>query len=199
MFICLLHKRIEQMYLEGADTKRLLIRPLRNSDISIWASFFENNPFLEFLGLDLSLEKEAQAKDWIERQLWRYKNNKYGHHALIDKQSNKFIGQCGLLSQEIENKIEIEIGYHIIPEYWGRGYATEAAKRFRDYAFEKNLCNSLISIIDIRNTASQKVAGKIGMKKTKQLRYSNLDVYVYRIGKNNYIPPVVNKSSHTEI
>ncbi|MDE5422478.1 GNAT family N-acetyltransferase [Ancylomarina sp. DW003] len=174
------------MYLDGSETKRLLIRKLEVSDIPIWESFFENNPFLPFLGLDLSLDIKAQSKDWIERQLWRYENNKYGHHALIDKQTNKFIGQCGLLTQEIDNKIETEIGYHIIPEYWGKGYATEAARKFRDYAFENNLCNSLVSIIDVRNIVSQKVAEKNGMKRTKQLKYFNLDVYIYRIEREEY-------------
>ncbi|MBI9036524.1 MAG: GNAT family N-acetyltransferase [Bacteroidales bacterium] len=174
------------MYLDGSETNRLLIRKLEVSDIAIWETFFENNNFLPFLGLDLTLNKKTQSKNWIERQLWRYENNKFGHHALIDKQTNNLIGQCGLLTQEIDNKIETEIGYHIIPEYWGKGYATEAAKKFRDYAFEKDLCNSLISIIDIRNIASQKVAEKNGMRKTKQVRYNSLDVYIYRIEKDEY-------------
>ncbi len=175
------------MYLDGSETKRLVIRKLEISDIAVWESFFENNASLAFLGLDLSIDNKAQAKDWIERQLWRYENNKYGHHALIDKQSNTFIGQCGLLTQEIDNKIETEIGYHILPKYWGKGYATEAAKKFRDYAFSNNLCKSLISIIDIRNIASQKVAEKNGMKNTKQVRYYNLDVFVYRITRQEYL------------
>ncbi|MCP4552585.1 MAG: hypothetical protein GY834_11210, partial [Bacteroidetes bacterium] len=76
------------MYLDGTETKRLLIRKLEISDISIWESFFKNNSFLPFLGLDLTLNIKAQSKDWIERQLWRYENNMYGHHALIDKQTN---------------------------------------------------------------------------------------------------------------
>ena len=174
------------MYLHGSETKRLFIRKLGIADIPVWEAFFENNPFLPYLGLDLTMDNKAQSTDWIKRQLWRYENNKYGHHALIDKQTNKFIGQCGLLTQEIDNKIEIEIGYHIIPDYWGMGYATEAAMKFRDYAFERDLCDSLISIIDVRNVVSQKVAEKNGMKKTKQVNYYNLDVYVYRIRKDEY-------------
>lgn len=181
------------MYLDGTETNRLLIRKLELSDIAIWETFFENNSSLPFLGLDLTMTNKAQAKNWIERQLWRYENNKYGHHALIDKQTNKFIGQCGLLTQEINNQTAIEIGYHILPEYWGMGYATEAAKTFRDYAFENNLSDSLVSIIDVRNIASQKVAEKIKMKRDKQATYYNLDVYIYRIDKDEYPHQVLNK------
>jgi RimJ/RimL family protein N-acetyltransferase len=175
------------MYLDGSETKRLYIRKLEISDMAVWESFFVDNPYLPFLGLDLTLDAKAQSKDWIERQLWRYEHNKFGHHALIDKQTHKLIGQCGLLSQEIEDKLEIEIGYHIMPRLWGRGYATEAAEKFRDYAFHKNVCDSLISIIDVRNIASQKVAEKNGMRKTKSLKYNNLNVYIFSITKNEYL------------
>ena len=143
----------------------------------------ENNPSLPFLGIDLSLDIESQAIEWIDIQLSRYQNNRFGHKALINKQTNEFVGQCGLLTQEVEGEVKIEIGYHILPKYWGNGYATEAARSFRDYAFNNKISNSLISIIDVRNIASQKVATKIGMNKTKQIRYFGLDVYVYRIDK----------------
>ena len=173
------------MYLDGAETDRLLIRKLDAGDIITWQSFFIDNESLPFLGIDLSLDAYAQSRDWIERQLWRYANNKFGHHALIEKQTNIFIGQCGLLTQEIENQAEIEIGYHILPAYWGKGYATEAARKFRDYAFENDICSSLISIIDTRNTASQHVAEKLGMSITRRTNYLNLDVYIYRVEKGN--------------
>jgi RimJ/RimL family protein N-acetyltransferase len=173
------------MYLNGSETNRLFIRKLENSDIPIWETFFENNNSLPYLGLDLTLSYKEQSKDWIEHQLWRYENNKFGHHALINKQTNKFIGQCGLLTQEIDKKTEIEIGYHILPEYWGNGYATEAAQKFRDFAFENDVSKSLISIIDIGNIASQKVAEKNGMTNTKQVKLYGLDVFIYRINKRD--------------
>jgi RimJ/RimL family protein N-acetyltransferase len=174
------------MYLDGSETSRLWIRKLEVSDRTIWESFFENNPSLPFLGLNLALDKKDQSIDWIEWQLRRYEQHKFGHHALIDKKSNRFIGQCGLLTQEIDNQTEIELGYHILPDYWGKGYATEAATKFWDYAFENDVCDSLISIIDIRNKASQKVAEKLGMKNIKQVAYHTLNVFLYRIDKADY-------------
>ena len=174
------------MYLDGITTKRLKTRKLELSDITIWEKFFENNNSLPYLGIDLSKDNRTQSKEWIERQLWRYENNKFGHQALIERKTNNFVGQCGLLTQQIDNKIETEIAYHIIPEYWGLGFATEAAKEFRDYAFRNDLCNSLISVIDVRNIASQKVAKKNGMKVSMQTKYNDLNVYVYRINKDEW-------------
>ncbi|MBI9062960.1 MAG: GNAT family N-acetyltransferase [Marinilabiliaceae bacterium] len=174
------------MYFNGKTSARLNYRQLALSDIAKWQHFFEDEASLEYLGLDLSLDKAQQARDWIGRQLWRYENQAYGHHALIEKETGCFIGQCGLLTQEVEGRQELEIGYHLFKEYRGQGYATEAALAFRDYAFENTQAPSLISIIDVRNSASQKVAQKMGMVKTEQVRYYSLDVYIYRIQRESW-------------
>ena len=52
-----------------------------------------------------------------------------------------------------------------------------------DYAFQNNLTNSIISIIDIRNIRSQRVADKNGLTREKQTKWSEIDVYIYRIDK----------------
>jgi ribosomal-protein-alanine N-acetyltransferase len=88
---------------------------------------------------------------------------------------------CGLLTQLVEDKKEIEVGYSILPEYWGRGYATEAARFFRDFGFEQENLEQIISVIDIRNIASQKVAEKNGMRINRQIKYYDLDVFIYQI------------------
>ena len=73
--------------------------------------------------------------------------------------------------QEELQKTELEIGYHLLKKYWHKGYAIEAAELFKNYAFENNLCQSLISIIHINNTASHHVAIKNGMLKEKQIEF----------------------------
>lgn len=172
------------MYLDNSETDRLKIRALRISDIEVWERFFENNPNLKYLGLNENIDKHSQAEEWINMQLKRYEDQRYGHHALIDKVSGSFIGQCGLLSQQVEGKTEIEVGYHILPEFWGFGYATEASSRFIKYAFENKLAESIISIIDVRNKASQNVAKKNAMIAEKQIRMYGLNVLIYRIYNN---------------
>jgi len=174
------------MYLDKSTTKRLNIKALTKSDCICWERFFENNPSLPYLGIDLSLSNEEQASSWIQYQLDRYQSGRYGHHALWNKNTGEFIGQCGLLTQEINGAEVLEVGYHILPKYWGKGYASEAAQKFRNFAFESNLCENLVSIIDIRNIASQKVAKKNGMKKDIQIKYFGLDVYVYKITKEEW-------------
>lgn len=145
--------------------------------------FFIHNPSLPYLGIDLNKTPEEIANDWINFQFKRYAEKRYGHHALIKKDTGEFIGMCGLLTQNVEDKQEIEIGYSLLPKYWGFGYATEAAIFFRDFGFSKENLDHIISIIDIRNMASQNVAEKNGMKRIRQIKYYNLDVYIYQITK----------------
>ena len=175
------------MYAHGCSTERLLIRKLEESDIEFWTEFFINNDSLPYLGIDLNKSPQESAKEWILFQHKRYKENRYGHHALIEKESERFVGMCGLLTQNVEEKQEIEIGYSLLPEFWGKGYATEAAHFFRNFGFKHKNLDSIISIIDIRNIASQKVAVKNGMKISRQIKYHNLDVYIYQITKSEWL------------
>lgn len=170
-------------YRDNLESKRLLTRFLTTEDILTWADFFNDKEAVEFLptfGLSSNLER---AEYWIQRQLNRYKENNFGLQALIHKKTNEIVGQCGLLKQEVDGQIEIEVGYHIFKKLWGQGYAPEAAKLFIEYAFKNDLADSVISIIDIQNIKSQIVADKNGLKKEKQTKWSGIDVFIYRIRK----------------
>ncbi|MES2587810.1 MAG: GNAT family N-acetyltransferase [Bacteroidota bacterium] len=174
-------------YQENLESERLRTRFLNENDIKIWAEFFENKEATEFLmsfGLESTFER---AKHMIGKQFDRYSENRFGHQALIDKKSNEFIGLCGLLTQEVDGIIEIEVGYHILKKHWGKGYAPEAAKLFIDYAFENKLADSVISVIDFGNVKSQRVAEKNGLKIEKEIKYhDDEDVYIYRVEKVNW-------------
>ena len=174
------------MYAHGKTTDRLLIRKLEESDIDLWKEFFINNSALPYLGIDLEKTLEENAREWIEMQFKRYEENRYGHHALVNNESGEFIGMCGLLTQTIEDKEEVEIGYSLLPKYWGLGYATEAAQFFRDFGFEHEKLDHIISIIDKRNLASQMVAVRNGMFIDRQIRYCDLDVFIYQITRDEW-------------
>jgi len=169
------------MYLLPKETKRLLIEPLTLKDADGWSDYFRKNDGLKFVGMTDDNDVELKARQWIERQLWRYQTNQFGLLALRDKKSNALVGQCGLLSQQVDGKDELEIGYHVLPKQWGKGYATEAAALFKDYAFDRKLSKSLISIIHVDNVRSQRVAEKNGMTRTVQTAFKGFPVWVYRV------------------
>lgn len=118
--------------------------------------------------------------EWLNKQLWRYKNEKGGALALIDKDNGAFVGWCGLLIQEVDGVRELEVGYSIMPVYWGNGFATEAARKCMDEGFVRKLASSIISIIQIHNIPSQRVAEKNGMRIDRQTKHHGNPVFIYR-------------------
>ncbi len=169
-------------YKDGLMTERLYTRFLVADDYKTWAKFLEDKEATEFIFNPWNAATHGEhARFWIEKQLLRYKEKRGGLQALINKGTGEFIGQCGLLLQEIDGKQEIEVGYHIFRKYWGQGYAPEAAKAFFDFGFVNNIAPSFISIIDVKNIKSQRVAEKNGLKIDKQTRWMDLDVFIYRL------------------
>ena len=95
------------------------MRPLVLSDAKEWEVFVMSEKATEFFPENMQFNP-AIAKYWIEVQLERYRNNRYGLLALIEKNTGNFVGQSGLLAQEVEGKEELEVGYSLLPKYWGK-------------------------------------------------------------------------------
>lgn len=169
------------MYLlEGQETERLIFRKISDSDFNAWVKFFEDpNTSLHWVE-----EKETPiiaCEKWYQKQSWRYENDKGGMNALIEKSSGRLVGHCGLLVQTVDGVSELEIGYSLLPEFWHKGFAFEAAERCKEYAFQNDYSDSLISIISLTNLPSQKVALKNGMLIEKETVYHQNRVYIFRV------------------
>ncbi|MDI1355694.1 MAG: GNAT family N-acetyltransferase [bacterium] len=167
-------------YTDGLESERLTTSFLTLDDVPLWSHFFENEEAVTFIQDFEPAKSMEHAEVWIERQMQRTKNNQYGLQALLNKSTGEFIGMCGLLLQEVDGKLELEIGYHLLRNFWGKGYAGEAAQLFKEYAHVNNLGTSVVSIIHINNLRSQKVAITNNMKREKQTTWRDKDVYVYR-------------------
>jgi [ribosomal protein S5]-alanine N-acetyltransferase len=171
-----------EMYLRGIGTERLFSRLLTPMDKHIWFRFFESEEATRYLVNPKNNQGPSErAGLWIEKQLERYKKGEFGVQALIHNETQEFVGQCGLLLQEVDGKEELEVGYHIMPKFWNMGYATEAAKGFVEFNRVHHFSDSLISLIHINNYASQKVAEKCGMEFEKLTVWRGLNVLVYRL------------------
>jgi len=166
--------------LEGEKTKRLLFRKILLADFEAWLPFHQNplsNLYWEGLPQDPKVACQEQF-DWVFE---RYEKNLGGMNALVSTSTGTLIGLCGLLVQTVDGIQELEIGYSILPKYWKQGYATEAAKKCKVYAFSHKLSESLISIIHVDNIPSQKVALNTGMYLDKTTTYKENPVYIFRV------------------
>jgi [ribosomal protein S5]-alanine N-acetyltransferase len=142
------------IYEDGLETARLITRKLIPEDYKVWSAFFDAPEAIEFFPFLEPTSNEERAKWWIEKQLTRYREQRYGLQALIDKKTGEMVGQCGLLAQDIDGNIELEVGYQVFKKHWGKGYATEAAIRFKEYGFENEQADSIVSIIDVNKILS---------------------------------------------
>jgi len=127
-----------------------------------------------------ALDKKESEK-FFEKIQQRYQSDGYCFWAVIRKRDKTFIGICGLLSQRIDGKDEIELGYRLSDDFWNQGYATEAAKGCIMYARNKLKTSSIISLIRSINKPSIRVAEKNGLKLEKETMFKELPHLVYRL------------------
>lgn len=171
--------------LDKQHTTRLKFRLLHEDDFDSWLPLFKEQKIAaKYLGMDINLDAKTLCKSWFDKCFARYDDNLGGMNVLINKNTNEFIGQCGLLVQTVEDVQRLEVGYSILPKFWNQGYATEAAKKCKNYAFENNYSDSLVSIIHIENKGSEIVALRNGMKWEKKLdSYHEMPVNIFRVDK----------------
>ncbi|WP_299531625.1 GNAT family N-acetyltransferase [Ulvibacterium sp.] len=168
------------LLLNGEETKRLGFRNIMPADFEAWLPFHEDPRSTQYWE-GLPQNPRIACQEQFDRVFERYEKKLGGMNALIRKSDGNLVGICGLLVQFVDGLKELEIGYSILPKYWKQGYATEAATKCRQYAFENNLADSLISIIHVDNVPSQKVALNNGMHLDKTTFYKDNPVHVFRI------------------
>jgi RimJ/RimL family protein N-acetyltransferase len=174
--------------LENEETERLKFRRILDTDFEEWTKLFDHPDSIRFLGMqDLKTPQEMTQK-WFDKMASRLQNDEGGLNVLIDKSTGRLVGQCGLLMQELDGEQRLEVGYAILPEFWGKGYASEASQKCRDYCFQNDFWPDLISIIHIENVGSQRVAKKNGMKIEKSLDdYKGMPIDVFSITKKAWV------------
>jgi len=166
-------------------SERIEFRPLKYDDWHVWTSFMSNSDAIRHSPSFQVEDAEQNAKKWINKQLDRYESGNFEMLALIDRKSNEFIGQCGLLTQEVDGEKELEIGYSLIKKHWGKDLATEVAIHLRNSASKNSDINSIISIIKSDTEASKSVANKLGMKYDQELVWKEIEVTIFRINNPN--------------
>lgn len=177
---------MEQRYLlPGLTTERLRFRLLEKADYERFLPFFEDPLSYQYWPTG-GKDGRALCTEWLEKQRWRYTTNRGGAMAILEKGTDAVVGFCGLLIQDVDKRQELEVGYSMLPAQWGKGFATEAARACMEYAFERELAESLISIIQVDNLPSRRVAEKNGLRIDARTTYQGNPVFIYRIRKDEW-------------
>ncbi|MFY0643777.1 MAG: GNAT family N-acetyltransferase [Bacteroidia bacterium] len=166
-----------------AETERLILRefdPLKDAN-----NAYELNAdpeVIKYTG-DPPFESVQAAQDFLANYT-DYKRNGYGRWA-VELQDGTFIGWAGL---KLEENGIVDLGYRFMKKYWGKGYATEAARVCLDLAFNRLGIQEVIGRTASENTGSIKVLDKCGFEFWKEDECNGIeDSYYYRISKSQYL------------
>ena len=162
------------------ETERLLLRELSPDDFDALFAIWGDAETMLYYPQPYNRQMLAAA---LERQINSYAQNGYGLWAMILKREQKLIGDCGLLHQEVAGVSELEVGYHVNKNYWGQGFAPEAARACFDYGFNQLGHRRMISMIRPENMPSRRVAEKNGLRLDKELFWKDSTHYVYVLEK----------------
>ena len=144
-------------------TKRLTLRPLFLSDADRVRLLAGNRKIADKMLNIPHPYRKGIAREWISTHQTKFEEGETVHFAIILKSDGELIGVIGLNINKDYNRAEL--GYWIGEEFWGRGYATEAAGAVIEYGFLELNLHKVTSSHFARNPASGKVMRKIGMKK----------------------------------
>ena len=142
------------------ETKRTYLRKIEQSDFFALCKILQDKEVMYAYEHAFSCE---EVQEWLDKQLKRYNEDGFGLWAVILKDTDEIIGQCGITMQEYKNKKVPEIGYLFQKAFWHQGYAAETAAACKEYAFNVLNIDEVYSIIRDNNITSQNVAKKNGM------------------------------------
>ena len=167
------------------ETERLILREYTTAD---FAGLYEILSDPETMTHYPRPYDEAGVWRWINWSLDNYQKYGFGLWAVELKATGEFIGDCGLTMQPIDGEWLPEIGYHIHKAHWRRGYAGEAARAVRDWAFNNRDFDRLYSYMTESNTASWSTAASAGLKRLKSYRdETDGTMLVYAISREEWM------------
>ena len=142
------------------ETERLILRGWREDDLDAYAAMSADPEVMRFLG-----GPQARNDAWraIASMIGHWVLRGHGMWAVERKSDGALIGRVGV--QRPESWPATEVAWTLGRQYWGQGYATEAAKASLDWGFKNLPLPKLASLIDAENFASQAVAKRLGQTK----------------------------------
>lgn len=163
-------------------TARLAFRDMADSDLDDMARLLGDPRVMRYYPRPKTRDEAGAWIDWS-----RASYSQHGHGLwVIETHDGEFVGDCGLTWQLVDGEQLLEVGYHLLPEHQGHGYAAEAARACVEFAFRRLGAEHVVAIINPDNAPSRRVAERIGMSVEVATSDKNgLPVVVYGRRRNN--------------
>ena len=156
------------------ETPRLLLRRFTPSDAPFIVTLLNSEGWLRYIG-DRGVHTVADAEGYIQRAaLASYEKHGFGLYHVARKSDGTPVGMCGLLKRDYLD--DVDIGYALLPEFAGQGYAFEACQRVVEHARDDFGCTRLAAVVQVDNTASIRVLAKLGQSRVGTVTLPSGDV-----------------------
>jgi RimJ/RimL family protein N-acetyltransferase len=162
------------------ETERLILRMFRQEDFAPYARICADAEVMRYLGEGKALEG-WEAWRQMATILGHWQLRGYGLWAVEERETGHLVGRIGLFNPE--GWPGLEVGWVLGRAYWGKGYATEGARRALGYAFRELNLPHVISLIQPENHSSIRVAERIGEKLEGKTQLFGHEVLVYGIDR----------------
>ena len=157
------------------STERLNLRTWVESDITSLVKMNQDEDVMRFFP---SIMTEDESINFYNRIKKHFSDYGYGLFVVEEKDSNKFLGYTGFMMAQFESTFTpcVEIGWRFNKEYWGKGFATEAAKACLVYGFSKLNFIKVHSFTSVLNKKSEAVMQSIGMNKVGEFYHPKVSM-----------------------
>ncbi len=161
------------------QSERIFFREFTTDDTALILALNSDPEVVKYVHEEPITDLNMALANITNRIIPQYHTYGYGRWAAILKDTNAFIGWCGLKYRPERN--EVDLGYRFIQSQWNKGYATESALAALKYGFEKLNIPSITAMAHIENTPSLKVIEKCGMHFQQFEQVEGCPVKVFRL------------------
>lgn len=165
------------------ETPRLYLREITVDDAENAYLLNLDPEVVKYTGDD-PFESIEEARKFLAAYT-HYQKYGFGRWGVIEKQSNEFLGWCGLKYEEQLD--EFDIGFRFFKKHWNKGYATEAAKACLELGFTKFKMKTIVGRAMHANKASIAVLQKIGLSYWKDFDFDEHPGIIYKLDAETYL------------
>lgn len=163
------------------ETERLFLRKMTEADLD---SVFAMRSDANVMRYIREPQKRGEALSWIKLVSSRWEGEKIGFCSVFLKETKQFIGWCGLW--QLKETGEIEVGYALLKEFWGKGFAAEASEPVLHYGFTELNLPKIVACANPDNKGSRRVMEKLGMTFDHIGTYYGRDLVHYTITRSEW-------------
>lgn len=169
--------------MQSIETRNFVLRPFILDDVDGLFELDSNPNVHKYLG-NKPVKTKQECIEIIQFIQKQYQENGIGRFAIIDKQTNEFLGWSGLkyVREEINGLINFhDLGYRLIERFWNKGIATECAEAWTNYAFENLKLPEIYAMADIENSGSNRVLQKLNFVIQNKFEYDGSLHHFYKL------------------